>query len=62
MVGLAPCYKTFSMVNTPEHEIYPAHVKMPTIVRILTFISMINTSERLKARFFICPVLVFMSS
>ena len=32
------------------------NVKMPTIVGILTFISMINTtSERLKARnFFIC--------
>ena len=50
-------YKTFSMLNSAEHEIYPAHnVKMPTIVGILTFISMINTiSERLKARnFFIC--------
>ena len=30
-------------------------VKMPTIVGILTFISMINTTERLKARnFFVC--------
>ena len=38
-----------------EHEIY--HVKMPTIVGILTFISMINTtSEGLTARnVVICP-------
>ena len=37
------------------------NVKMPTIVGILTFISMINTtSERLKARnFFICWYLSF---
>ena len=37
------------------------NVKMPTIVSILTFISMINTtSERLKARnLFICPYLSF---
>ena len=44
--------KLFFILNTAEHEIYPAHnVKMPTIVGILTFISMINTtSERLKAR------------
>ena len=36
--------------------ILPINVKMPTIVDILTFISMINiTSERLRARdFFIC--------
>ena len=36
--------------------ILPINVKMPTIVGILTFISMINaTSERLKARhFYIC--------
>ena len=57
-------YKTFSMLNSAEHEINPAdkyiilliNVKMTTIVGILTFISMINiTSERLKARnFFIC--------
>ena len=40
------------------------NVKMPTIVGILTFISMINTtSERLKARnFFICQYFSFMSS
>ena len=53
-----PCgYKTFFMLNSAEHEIYPAcKDKMPTIVGILTFISMINTtSERLKAKnFFIC--------
>ena len=37
------------------------NVKMPTIVGILTFISMINTtSERLKARnFFICSYFSF---
>ena len=37
------------------------NVKMPTIVVILTFISMINTtSERLKARYFsICRYLSF---
>ena len=40
------------------------NVKMPTIVGILTFISMINTtSERLKVRyFFICRYFSFMSS
>ena len=52
------CHETFYMLNSAEHEIYPAHkrFKMPTIVGILTIISMINTtSERLKARnFFIC--------
>ena len=39
------------------------NVKMPTIVGILTFISMINTrSERLEARYFlIVGILVFMS-
>ena len=50
-------YKTFFMLNSAEHEIYPAHnVKMPTSVDILTLISMINTiSERLKAKnSFIC--------
>ena len=32
------------MLNTAEHEIYPAHnVKVPIFVGILTFISMINT-------------------
>ena len=49
-------YKTFSILNSAEHKIYPA------IVDILTFISMINTtSERLKARNF-SSILVFMSS
>ena len=40
------------------------NVKMPTIVGILTFICMINTtSKRLKARnFFICRYFSFMSS
>ena len=46
-------YKTFSMLNSAEHEIFHAHVKMPTIVGILTYISTIKTtSERLKARNF----------
>ena len=57
-------YKTFSMLNSAEHEIYHAHVKMPTIVGILTFISIVNTtSERLKAitSSFVC-IFVFMSS
>ena len=50
------------MLNSAEHEIHPAHnVKMPTIVGILTFISMINTtSERLQARnFFNCRYFSF---
>ena len=53
-------YKTFFMLNSADHEIYPVHnVKMPTVIGILTFISMINTtSERLKAiYFFICRYL-----
>ena len=39
------------MLNSTKHEIYHAHkCQMPTIVGILTFISMINTtSESLKA-------------
>ena len=38
------------MLNSAKHIIYPAHVKMPTIIGILTFISMINTiTERLYA-------------
>ena len=42
-------YKTFVMLNSAEHEIYPAdNIKMPTIVGILIFISMMDTtSERL---------------
>ena len=52
----------FSMLNSAKHEIDPAHkCKMPTIVGILTFISMISTtSERRIARnFFICRYLSF---
>ena len=37
-------YKTFSMLNSAEHEIILLiNVKMPTIVVILTFINKINT-------------------
>ena len=49
--------RLFSILNSAEHKnILLINVKMPTIVGILTFISMINTtSERLKARnFFNC--------
>ena len=48
-------HKTFFMLNSTE-QIYSAHynVNMPTMVGILTFISMINaTSERHKARNFL---------
>ena len=47
--------KLFFLLNSAEF-ILLINVKMPTIVGILTFISMINTlSVRLKARnFFIC--------
>ena len=42
-------YKTFSMLKSAEHEIYPAQD-----VGILTFSSMVNTtSERLKAIIFL---------
>ena len=46
-------YKTSSLLNSAEREIYLAHnVKMSTFVGILTFISMSNTtSDRLKARY-----------
>ena len=57
-------YKTFSMLNSAEHEIYPAlNVKMPTIVGILTFISMINTTSKrtLETSSFV-SIVVFMSS
>ena len=37
------------------------YVKMPTIVGILTFISMIITSERLKARSFLFSIFQFLS-
>ena len=51
-------YKTFFILPTQWSRIFILfiNVKMPTIVGILTFISMINTlSERLKARnFFVC--------
>ena len=41
--------KLFSCSTEPE--IYPAYVKMPTTVGILTFMSIINTAfESLKAR------------
>ena len=51
------------MLNSAEHEIdLLINVKMPTIVvGILTFISMIKTSERLKARnFLICQYFSFL--
>ena len=36
-------YKTFFILNSVEHEIFPAkNVKMPTTVRILTYFSMKN--------------------
>ena len=45
-------YKTFFMLNSAEHEIYPANKCLN--VGILTFISMINTTfEGLKARNFV---------
>ena len=38
--------KRFSILNSIEHEIFHAHnVKMPTIIGILTFMSMINTTS-----------------
>ena len=59
-------YKTFFMLNSTEQKKITMliNVKMPTVVGILTFISMINTtSEDLKARkVFIFSVLEFMSS
>ena len=56
-------YKTFFVLTSAAHEIYPAH-KCLKCVGILTFISMINTtSERLEAKiFFICRYLRLMSS
>ena len=54
--------KTFFILNSAENENYPAfHVKMPTIVDILTFISNINKkSGKLKARnVFICRYFSF---
>ena len=54
--NLAQGYKTFFMLNSAEHEIYPVYV-----VGILTFIGMVNTtSERLQAlTFFICRYFSF---
>ena len=54
-------YKTFFILNSAELLI---NVKMPTIVVILTFISMINTTaEILKARnVFICRYFSFFMS
>ena len=54
VIKLFPCTTFTLLIN----------VKMPTIICILTFISMINTSsERLKVRnFFICRYISFMSS
>ena len=44
-------YKTFFMLNSGTKCIMLINVKMPTIIGILTFISIINTtSESLKAR------------
>ena len=50
---LGPGYKTFFMLSTKFILLINVNLYMPTIVGILTFISMINTtSERLKARNF----------
>ena len=46
-------YKPFSMLNSAEHEIYLLiNVKVPTVVGILTFISMINKTYNLQT---MCP-------
>ena len=57
---MAPGYKLFSAQLSTKY-ILLINVKMLTIVGILTFISMINTtSERLKAtNFFICQYFSF---
>ena len=77
MIG--PCFPFYTVLSILEcrprgNKLYSTqlstkfilliNVKMPTIVGILTFISMINTTcERLKARTFLFVVfLVFMSS
>ena len=56
VINLLSCSTQLSM-----NFILPINVKIPAIVGILTFISMINTtSERLKARhFFICQYFGF---
>ena len=53
-------YTTFFILNSAEHEIILLiNVKMPTIVGILTFICMINTtSEILKPRNLFVGILV----
>ena len=52
---LSPGPKVIKLFSCSMKFILLINVKMPTIVGILTFISMINTtSERLKARNFIC--------
>ena len=64
-------YKTFFMLNSTEHAQFNSikfirllNDKMPTVVGILTFISVKNTaSETLRARnYFICQHLAFTSS
>ena len=55
-------YKTFFMLSSAEHEIYPAHKSQNANNRWdFSFISLINTtSERLKAsNFFICQYFSF---
>ena len=51
LICLSPEGIKLFILNSAEHEIYPAHkCKNAHIVGILTFISMINTTfERLKA-------------
>ena len=53
-------YITFSMLNSAEHKIYPAH-KRYAIVGILTFISMIKTTSEQESSS-IVGILVFVSS
>ena len=57
-------YKTCFMLNSIMKFILLTNVKMPTIVGILTFISIMNTtSVRLRARnFFFVGIIVLMSS
>ena len=57
-------YKTLFLLNSTKHKLFHAHVKMPKIVGILTFISMINkTSESLKQeRSLFFSILVFMNA
>ena len=57
-------YKTFSFSIELSMELYMLmNVEMPSLVDILTFISMINTTiESLKARKVFFSILLFMSS